>query len=89
MLELELGPDMERQLAQQARTRGLSIDAYVREKLVLPHPRSTDQPVFTSTLEEPLQAAKELSTFAMDRGINVKLSEDTNIRDYIREATGF
>jgi hypothetical protein len=89
MLQLELGPEIEVRIADAARTRGISVNDYVREKLDPQLPGQSSQPVFKSTLEERLQAVKELSTFAKDRGINIELPEGMSIRDYIREATGF
>jgi len=85
MVQLELGDEMESRLVEAARESGVSVDGYVRscvaEKLTRKHR--------VGTLAEQQQAAKELSTFTIDRGIHIEVPEGMSMREYIAEACGF
>ncbi len=71
MLQLELGEEIEAQ--------GITLDAYVRSRLVAQLPLSK----FHSTLEQRENAVRVLSTFAKDRGID--LPPGVTIKSLIEE----
>ncbi len=85
MVQLELGEEIESQLAEAARESGVSVDGYVRTCVADKLPRRHS----TKSLEAQRQAANELATFAKDRGIKFELPEEVTMREYIAEACGF
>ncbi len=85
MVQVELGEELESRLADAARECGLSVDGYIRSCVEAKLPRH-QRP---GTLEQQQQAAKQLSTFARDRNINIEIPEGMSMREYIREACGF
>jgi predicted DNA-binding protein len=87
MLQLELGEEIEGRLHEAAKEQGVTVDTYVRERIVAQ--LSDTGPVDDATLERQREAIRELSTFAKDRGIDVKLPSGMSVREYISEAMGF
>jgi uncharacterized protein YgfB (UPF0149 family) len=69
MLQLELGEDIETRIAEKADALGISVNDFVRNQFALylaPMRRKT-------TLAEREAAARELATFAKDRGIDLPI----------------
>jgi hypothetical protein len=92
MLQLELGPEIEARVVKQANRLGVSVDTYVKTRLVseLPESQVHEKADFDAeTVERRTRAAKELATFAQDRGINIEIPEGMTMREYIRDACGF
>jgi len=79
MVQLELGEEIEAGITDAARAQGVSLNEFVRSRLA-PHLLPLRR---TSTLEERQAAAKELSTFARDRGIN--LAPGVTIKSLLEE----
>lgn len=87
MLQIELGEELEARVTGEAKQLGISVDAYVRTRLVSELPESTE--LDAATVERRRRAAEELKTFARDHNIRFELPEGMTWREYIREATGY
>ncbi len=92
MLQIELGQDIESRVAEQASHLGVSVDVYVKTRLIseLPESKLPERAELDAeTVERRKRAAKELATFAEDHGINIEIPEGMSLREYIRDACGF
>ncbi len=92
MLQLELGQDIEARVLEQADHLGISVDVYVKSRLLsgLPESDLPEKVEFDAeTVERRKRAAKKLATFAEDHGIHIEIPEGMSLREYIRDACGF
>jgi hypothetical protein len=92
MLQIELGQEVEARVLEQAGHLGVSVDVYVKTRLIseLPESESPERvELDAETVERRKRAAKELATFAEDRGIHIEIPEGMSLREYIRDACGF
>lgn len=83
MLQLELGEDVENHVTEAAQRAGVTVDAYVRDR-VAPQPLRTPALVDAETLKLRREAIQKLMTFAKDH--NVRLPDGVTVDDLRRES---
>ncbi len=83
MLQIELGEQIETQLVDAAKAKGVSVDAYLRDQILPRLPRPYVPPD-AETIALRTQAIKKLMTFAADNGIH--LTEGVTVDDLRRES---
>jgi hypothetical protein len=80
MVQVELGTELEEQLAQNAKDAGISLNEYLRRRLTV---RADPKPKRYISPEERRAAVEALGTFAEER--NITLGPDLTIKDLMNE----